>query len=100
VTDPTTVPRPNVSSPELVGDDLDSVAIMNVLRGVIDPEFGDNVVDLGMVKRLERGADGAVHVTISLTTAGCPLRAQLMRDAKARVGRYRESKSSRFISAR
>jgi ATP-binding protein involved in chromosome partitioning len=75
-----------VSSPELVGDDLDSVAIMNALRGVIDPELGDNVVDLGMVKRLERGADGAVHVTISLTTAGCPLRAQLMRDAKARVG--------------
>jgi ATP-binding protein involved in chromosome partitioning len=86
VSDPTTEPRPNVSSPELVGDDLDSVAIMNALRGVIDPELGDNVVDLGMVKRLERGADGAVHVTIALTTAGCPLRAQLMRDAKARVG--------------
>jgi len=70
----------------LVGDDLDSVAIVNALRGVIDPELGDNVVDLGMVKRLERGADGSVHVTIALTTAGCPLRAQLMRDAKARVG--------------
>ncbi|MGY9071420.1 MAG: P-loop NTPase [Acidimicrobiales bacterium] len=80
------MPRPNVSSPELVGDDLDSVAIVNALRGVIDPELGDNVVDLGMVKRLERGADGSVHVTIALTTAGCPLRAQLMRDAKARVG--------------
>ena len=86
MTDPTTVPQPQVSSPELVGDDRDSVAIINALRGVIDPELGDNVVDLGMVKRLERSADGAVHVTISLTTAGCPLRAQLMRDAKARVG--------------
>jgi ATP-binding protein involved in chromosome partitioning len=86
VTEPTPAPRPQVSSPELVGEDLDSVAIMNSLRGVIDPELGDNVVDLGMVKRLERSADGAVHVTISLTTAGCPLRAQLMRDAKARVG--------------
>ncbi|MFT5202578.1 MAG: ATP-binding protein involved in chromosome partitioning [Candidatus Aldehydirespiratoraceae bacterium] len=85
-TEPTEAPRPQVSSPELVGEDLDSVAIMNALRGVIDPELGDNVVDLGMVKRLERSADGIVHVTISLTTAGCPLRAQLMRDAKARVG--------------
>jgi len=37
VTEPTTVPRPQVSSPELVGDDLDSVAITNALRGVIDP---------------------------------------------------------------
>ncbi len=78
--------RPKVSSPELVGDDLDSVAIMNALRGVIDPELGDNVVDLGMIKRLERSMDRALHVTISLTTAGCPLRAQLMRDAKSRVG--------------
>ena len=59
---------------------------MNALRGVIDPELGDNVVDLGMVKRLERSADRAMHITIALTTAGCPLRAQLMRDAKARVG--------------
>ncbi|MFT7648398.1 MAG: ATP-binding protein involved in chromosome partitioning [Candidatus Poriferisodalaceae bacterium] len=78
--------QPKVSSPELVGDDLDSVAIMNALRGVIDPELGDNIVDLGMVKRLERDAARAVHITISLTTAGCPLRAQLMRDAKSRVG--------------
>ena len=76
---------PKGSDPEIEGD-LDSVAIINALRGVIDPELGDNVVDLGMVKRLERGADDVVHVTIALTTAGCPLRAQLMRDAKARVG--------------
>jgi ATP-binding protein involved in chromosome partitioning len=78
--------RPEVVPPDVVGVDIDQVAVMNALRGVIDPELGDNVVDLGMVKRLERGADGAMHVTIALTTAGCPLRAQLMRDAKARVG--------------
>ena len=78
--------RPEVVPPEVVGGDVDQDAIMNALRGVIDPELGDNVVDLGMVKRLERGADDAMHVTIALTTAGCPLRAQLMRDAKARVG--------------
>ena len=78
--------RPDVAPPDVIGDDIDSHAVVNALRGVIDPELGDNVVDLGMVKRLERSADGAMHVTIALTTAGCPLRAQLMRDAKARVG--------------
>ncbi|MFT7602365.1 MAG: ATP-binding protein involved in chromosome partitioning [Acidimicrobiales bacterium] len=77
---------PKVEDPKVEGDDVDTPAIMNALRGVIDPELGDNVVDLGMVKRFERGADGAMHITIALTTAGCPLRAQLMRDAKARVG--------------
>lgn len=78
-------PTPPVADPAVEGDDVDTAAIMNALRGVIDPELGDNVVDLGMVKRLERSADRAMHITIALTTAGCPLRAQLMRDAKARV---------------
>jgi len=86
-----TQPEPPAAPPamapvDVVGDDIDVAAVLNALRGVIDPELGDNVVDLGMVKRLERGADGSMHVTISLTVAGCPLRAQLMRDAKARVG--------------
>lgn len=79
-------PTPKVSAPELVGDDLDAAAIMNALRGVIDPELGDNIVDLGMVQRLARSPDRDIHITITLTTAGCPLRAQLLRDAKARVG--------------
>ncbi len=79
-------PALGASTPAVIGDDVDEVAIMNALRGVIDPELGDNVVDLGMVKRLERSSDRTVHITIALTTAGCPLRAQLMRDAKARVG--------------
>ncbi len=87
MTDPQTEPPvPKVVDPTVVGDDVDAPAIMNALRGVIDPELGDNVVDLGMVRRIERSADRAMHVTIALTTAGCPLRAQLMRDAKARVG--------------
>ena len=61
-------------------------AVRGALRGVMDPELGDNVVDLGMVHRIEIGADGAVDVTVALTTAGCPLRAQLMKDVKLRIG--------------
>lgn len=60
-------------------------AVKAILTGVIDPELGDNVVDLGMVRHIEVG-HGSVDVTVALTTAGCPLRAQLMRDVKARVG--------------
>lgn len=78
-------PTPTPAAPDVVGDDVDEAAVLNALRGVIDPELGDNIVDLGMVKRLERSSDAAMHITIALTTAGCPLRAQLMRDAKARV---------------
>ena len=60
--------------------------VVSLLRGVIDPELGSDIVDLGMVRGAAVAADGTVTVTVALTTAGCPLRAQLQRDVKARVG--------------
>ncbi len=60
--------------------------VMSVLRGVIDPELGSDIVDLGMAKAARVDPDGEVVVTIALTTAGCPLRAQIQRDVRARVG--------------
>src|SRR4051812_49391165 len=59
---------------------------MGALRGVIDPELGSDIVELGMAKQAAIGDDGTATVTIALTTAGCPLRAQLQRDIRARVG--------------
>ncbi len=56
------------------------------MRGVIDPELGDNVVDLGMYQGADIREDGDVTVHLALTTAGCPLRAQLQRDTTSRVG--------------
>lgn len=58
---------------------------MAVLRGVIDPELGSDIVELGMAKGAEVSPEGTVTVTVALTTAGCPLRAQLQRDVKARI---------------
>ena len=60
--------------------------VMDLLRGVIDPELGSDVVDLGMARNASVDGDGTVTVTLALTTAGCPLRAQLQRDVRARVG--------------
>jgi len=60
--------------------------VLASLRGVIDPELGSDIVDLGMVPGAEVEADGTAVVTVALTTAGCPLRAQLQRDVRARVG--------------
>ncbi|MEL7157172.1 MAG: Mrp/NBP35 family ATP-binding protein, partial [Actinomycetota bacterium] len=59
--------------------------VMGVLVGVIDPELGSNIVDLGMAKGATVDDDGVVTVKIALTTAGCPLRAQIQRDTKARI---------------
>ncbi|HWI74516.1 MAG TPA: P-loop NTPase, partial [Baekduia sp.] len=48
--------------------------IMQSLTAVIDPELRENIVELGMVRSIEIAQDGAVAITVSLTTAGCPIR--------------------------
>jgi ATP-binding protein involved in chromosome partitioning len=59
--------------------------IRRVLQGVIDPELGSDIVDLGMVDAVDVDPSGSVTVTVALTTAGCPLRSQLQHDIVARV---------------
>lgn len=56
------------------------------MRGVIDPELGADLVDLGMYRGATVHPGGEVTVEIALTTAGCPLRAQISRDVKVKVG--------------
>ncbi|MGH9120605.1 MAG: P-loop NTPase [Acidimicrobiales bacterium] len=63
-----------------------SDAVRDALRGVMDPELGDNIVDLGMYKSFTTSPDGRVTVQLALTTVACPLRGQLERDVKERVG--------------
>ena len=48
--------------------------IRKALEVVIDPELHRSIVELDMIRRIEPGADGEVAVTVSLTTAGCPIR--------------------------
>jgi ATP-binding protein involved in chromosome partitioning len=57
----------------------DPTTIEATLRGVIDPELGTDIVDLGMVKGIE--IDGShVTVKIALTIAACPMRDQIEGD--------------------
>ena len=60
-------------------------AVRNLLRAVVDPELGDNVVDLGMVGEISVTDEGVVHVGFKLTIKGCPLRAQLKKDIESRL---------------
>ncbi len=63
----------------------DDPVLRDALRTVIDPELGDNIVDLGMVRSVTKDTGGEVLVSIALTVAGCPLRSQIERDAAARL---------------
>src|ERR1700744_1964724 len=48
--------------------------LTEALRAVIDPELRRDIVELGMVRSLDIHPNGVVDVTVSLTTAGCPIR--------------------------
>ncbi|HUB69417.1 MAG TPA: P-loop NTPase [Acidimicrobiales bacterium] len=64
----------------------DEASVKDALRGVVDPELGDNIVDLGMVDRVEVLPGGVVLVRVGLTTPSCPLRGQIKAEVTGRVG--------------
>ena len=49
--------------------------IREALKAVIDPELRKDIVSLGMVRSIDQPEPGRVDVVVSLTTAGCPIRA-------------------------
>lgn len=55
--------------------------ILDHLRGVIDPEIGCNIVDLGLVYSVKIDPP-RVAVTMTLTTPGCPMHDSLASGAK------------------
>ncbi len=53
-------------------DDLLVLEAWDALSTVYDPELGINLVDLGLVYKLEI-TDGQASVEMTLTTPGCPM---------------------------
>jgi ATP-binding protein involved in chromosome partitioning len=58
--------------------------VLNALKAVKDPDLGRDIVTLGFVKDLEVG-DHRVSFTLQLTTPACPVRDQLVAQARAAV---------------
>lgn len=58
--------------------------IREALAGVMDPELGRNIVELGMVRNLQV-EDAQVSFDLALTTLACPLKDQIVAEAKAAV---------------
>ncbi len=58
--------------------------VQQALESVMDPELGQNIVELGMVREIE--VEGTrVGVTIALTVPNCPLQDTIARDAAEAV---------------
>ncbi|MFZ1396529.1 MAG: metal-sulfur cluster assembly factor [Candidatus Promineifilaceae bacterium] len=53
---------------------------MAAIKAVIDPELGINIVDLGLIYSVVIEEDGRIHITMTLTTPGCPLHASFAQE--------------------
>ncbi len=56
------------------------------LAGVVDPRLGIGIVELGLVYAVEV-SEHAVAVTMTLTTAGCPLHDVIVEGVERALGR-------------
>lgn len=57
--------------------------IVHALKEVYDPEIGMNIVDLGLVYGVNWDDNrGQVHIDLTLTSPGCPLAPEIIRDIK------------------
>jgi ATP-binding protein involved in chromosome partitioning len=59
--------------------------IYEALRGVIDPELGSNIVDLGMVTSVAVSTGGKADIGIALTIAQCPMRGFIEGETARRI---------------
>jgi metal-sulfur cluster biosynthetic enzyme len=60
--------------------------VVQALRDVLDPELGMSVVDLGLIYDVVIDAD-RVHITMALTTQGCPLHDAMIAWVRQAVGK-------------
>lgn len=80
----------HVEAGRLVGDhgagaaspETDTSAIREALRQVLDPEVGINIVDLGLVYRIDLAPD-CLRIEMTMTSPACPMGEMIMDDAYA-----------------
>ena len=58
--------------------------VLDSLRKVYDPEIGINIVDVGLVYRVEI-LDEALEVDFTLTSPGCPLAESIEADMRNQI---------------
>ncbi len=57
-------------------------SIHDILLQVIDPEVGENIIDLGLVYSIQ-AKDSHATITLTLTSQACPMGAMLLEEIEA-----------------
>jgi len=67
--------------------------VLDALRKCLDPEVGENIVDLGLIYGVYVKG-GVVKVRMTLTTPGCPMHAFLTKQAEEAVKKVKGVKKT------
>ena len=59
--------------------------VENVLKGVVDPEIGIDIVTLELIYDINASEDGKVDIKMTFTTPMCPYGPMLVEEIKAKV---------------
>ena len=73
------------TEPEYPRVTIEDEDVLHALRDVIDPDLGVNIVDLGFVRGIAHEGEVTV-ITMTLTSAACPLATQIEKHIRRRVG--------------
>lgn len=69
------------------------VKIYDALKTVIDPELGVNIIDLGLVYKIEYSEKKGIEVDVTLSTKGCPMADIIMDDIQTTLnGKFPKEK--------
>ncbi|NCQ06620.1 MAG: DUF59 domain-containing protein [Candidatus Moranbacteria bacterium] len=64
--------------------------VIEKLKLVLDPELGISVWDLGLIYNILIDKEGICTTTMTLTTIGCPLFAQIQKEIEDRIMEIKE----------
>jgi len=74
--------------------EINEAEVMDALHECYDPEIPVNIVDLGLVYNIAiDNEEGAVQVTMTLTSMGCPMAGEVMEEVDTRVRQVENVKS-------
>ena len=75
-------PQPRPELPEDASDqDLEEL-VLKQLKTCYDPEIPINIVDLGLIYKVDVSDDGVVDIDMTLTSMGCPVQDMIQADAE------------------
>jgi FeS assembly SUF system protein len=77
--------KPQGLAPGEPGGDIYE-GVIAALKEIFDPEIPVNIYDLGLIYGVDVSGDGAVAVTMTLTTPHCPVAESMPGEVELRVG--------------